>query len=239
MFEEPLLAIGPIGGAAEHRALAAAIMSYLNAHVADGTGGFETFLQQYPSTPWRASLLTNLGIVWRRTGHFSKAHGAWTTAWNLSYEWTDERGRRVADRALGELVELTARLGRFDLLAQLLDDVKERNIRGSATERVSGARQALWMMENRPEHSFRCGPLALDHVLRASRPGYTTPDPIRLCPSTKRGTSLLQMRELAASVGERMRVARRAPARRWSCRPWCTGTSGISPRLSSSEATRS
>ena len=211
VFEEPLLPVGGTPSIAENRELARLITTYLTAGVPDGTDPLEVFVRQHSESPWRASLLTDLGVVWRRTGHFSKAYNAWYLAWTLSKDATDASGRAVADKALGEFVELSARLGHFDELSQLFQELKGRNIGGAAAEKVSSARQAVWMMNNEPGHSFRCGPLGLDAVLAVGKRGYTTPEPIRMCQSTKLGTSLLQMRDLAREVGASMVMAHRSP----------------------------
>ena len=212
VFEEPLLALGANAPSPEeNRELAGLLMSYLTAGVPDGTRDLERFVADRVDSPWRASLMTNLGSVWRRTGYFSKAYNAWQAAWQMTKAYTDQHGRAVADKALGEFVELSARLGHYDELTVLFQEIKGRNIRGAATEKVSGAHQAVWLMNNEPEHSFRCGPLGLDAVLRAGSSNYQTPQAIRICPSTKRGTSLLGMRELAKEVGASMVMANRTP----------------------------
>src|SRR3989442_5418823 len=41
---------------------------------------------------------------------------------------------------------------------------------GPATERISGARQGLANMQNRPEIAFRCGPLALHRIKLSLNP---------------------------------------------------------------------
>jgi RHS repeat-associated protein len=212
VFEEPLVPVdGVATDAAENRELAQLVTTYLEAGVPDATRGFEEFLVRHPVSPWRASLMTNLGVVWRRTGHVSKAYRAWGLAWEETKDATDRNGRAVADKALGEYVELNARLGRFDELKALFEQVKGRDIHGSATEKVSGARQAVWLMNNEPEHAFRCGPLGLDAVLAVGASNYTTPPKIAACPSTKQGTSLVLMRDLAKEVGASMTMAQRAP----------------------------
>ena len=57
------------------------------------------------------SLLTNMGIVWRRTAYFTRALDAWENAWALAKVADEPKERAIADRALAELLELNARLG--------------------------------------------------------------------------------------------------------------------------------
>ncbi len=129
----------------------------------------------------------------------------------MAKDATDQHGRAVADKALGEFVELSARLGRFDELTELFEEISGRNIRGSATEQVSGARQAVWLMNNEPEHSFRCGPLGLDAVLRAGNSRYQTPQAIGSVRRPSAAHRSLGMRDLAKEVGVSMVMAKRAP----------------------------
>jgi len=211
VFEEPLLAVGGAPTAAENGDLASAITHYLTAGVPDGTAEFEAFVLAHPDSPWRASLLTDLGLVWRRTGHFSKAYRAWDTAWELAKENADGPGRAVGDRALGERMELLSRLGRRDALADAFTEIANRNVRGSASAKVSSARQALWLMDNEPGESFRCGPLALEALLRAGRAAtYQIPDLVHNHKSTANGTSLLEMRDLASAAGAATVIAHRS-----------------------------
>jgi len=208
VFEEPLLPVGnDAPSAAENRELASLLTAYLSAGVSDGTQALEIFALGRSNSPWRAALLTDLGLVWRRTGHFSKAYNAWQLAWSMTKDLADRNGHAVGDRAIAELVGLNARLGRYDALAEIFEEVDGREIHGAAAQKISDARQALWIMNNRPQDAFRCGPLALDAVLAVGQPNYTTPTAIKVCPSTKRGTSLAQMRDLAQEVGASMQIA--------------------------------
>jgi hypothetical protein len=48
----------------------------------------------YPMSAWQPALLTNLGIVYRRTGYYSRALVAWEQAWSQSKGETEARRRR-------------------------------------------------------------------------------------------------------------------------------------------------
>ena len=109
--------------------------------------------------PWNVALLTNLGLEYYNTGHYSKTLEVWRQAWELGRAATDLKGKAIADRAVGELAYMHARLGQMTELTQLLKSVEGRAFSGPATERITGAREGLWNMENRPEIAFRCGPL--------------------------------------------------------------------------------
>jgi len=139
VFEEPLVPIGRATTAAENSALARAIDTYVQRGGGEDVSPLERFLADYPETPWRGSLLTDLGIVYRRTGYFSKALAAWEGAWTASNVATDRISNAIADRALAELAELNSRLGRADRLVSLFSEIGSRDIHGSAAERVSQA----------------------------------------------------------------------------------------------------
>src|SRR5262249_7768894 len=143
------------------------LKSYANRPRRDDFSSLTDFLKNYPKSPWNASLLTNLGLEYYQTGYYSRTLAALEQAWELCRAATDRKGKAVADRAVGELAYMHARLGRTAELDALLKSVEGRAFSGPATERISGAREGLWNMENRPEIAFRCGPAAL-HQIKSS-----------------------------------------------------------------------
>jgi RHS repeat-associated protein len=207
LFDEPLVPVGGVTSAPENAALAGALIAYTAAGSGDAVTPLRQFLTSHPSSPWRASLLVNLSAVMRRTGHYSRALEDAQGAWALAREASDERPAAVGDRALGEIVELLSRLGRYEELETLLAEVSGREILGSATEKVSQAKQALWIMQNRPDVAFRCGPFAMERVFVALNPGVAVPAAIAATPSTSQGTSLAQMHQLSQQIGTNMQMA--------------------------------
>src|SRR5207253_7251 len=107
-----------------------------------------------------------------------------------------------------------ARLGRMKDLEALLKSVEGRMFIGSATEKIGGAREGLWSMQNRPEVSFRCGPLALMRIKTVVNPGGPGDMEIFNSASTQKGFSLAQVAELSAKIGLNYQMAFRlgAPA---------------------------
>jgi hypothetical protein len=211
VFEEPLVPIGHGTSAAENKALALALTGYLQAGGGERVGAIEGFIAGNPASAWRASLLTNLGIVYRRTGYFSRAIGAWEKAWELARAESDPHAAATADRALGELFELNGRLGRFEALEALFTETEGRDIRGSATEKRAGARHGLWLMQNQPENAFRCGPMALDRILAFENAAYQRSSLVQDSVSSLQGMSLTQVHALARELGMSMQMAKRAP----------------------------
>src|SRR6185312_7963656 len=201
LFEEPLVPVGAEPTQSENAALVTALLDYSKRASPDDFSSLNGFLEAYPTCPWNVSLLTNLGLEYYHTGHYSKTLEVWGKAWELGKAATDARGRAIANRALGELAYMHARLGQMMELQALLYSVEGRTFSGPATERIAGAREGLWNMENRPEIAFRCGPLALHRIkvsLDPTNPGTAL---IHACASTEKGFSLLQIEELSRELG--------------------------------------
>jgi RHS repeat-associated protein len=208
VFAEPLVPVGARSNG-ENAALARALEPYLRAGAGENVASLVAFLREYPDSAWRVSLLTNLGLLYRRTGYFLRALDVWEEAWRLSQGATDPVGAAVADGALGELAELNARLGRYDRLEPLFAEIKDRDVRGSASEKIAGAKQGLWLMRNKPEDAFRCGPMAIDRILAYGRTDYRRDARLMDSRSTLRGMSLVQVRDLAKQVGLDVQMAKR------------------------------
>ena len=124
---------------------------------------------------------------------------------------TDPAQKPLADRAVGELAYMLARVGRMSELDALLQSVEHRTFCGPATEKIAGARAGLAEMRTRPEVSFRCGPLALHRIMLAVHPDDPRTELIAASESTQRGFSLNQLEELSGRLGLHYRMAFREP----------------------------
>ena len=102
IFSEPLIPMPRGTTPAENRALAQALRLYADGHRSEMVAPILQFLSRYPQSAWKASLLANLGTVYRSTGYLSRAFNAWDLAWTESKDETDARARAVADFAIGE-----------------------------------------------------------------------------------------------------------------------------------------
>src|SRR5262245_17538546 len=138
VFDEPLVPMPSEVSPQDNAALADAIRRYLRRSENDDTSAIEAFLHESQNSKWRASLLTDLGLAYRRTGYFTKAVSAWQEAWTLSKDVTESNGRAIADRAVAELAQLISRLGRIQDLEVLLAEVDGRDVRGAASEKLQG-----------------------------------------------------------------------------------------------------
>src|ERR1700687_3913200 len=169
VFEEPLIPVGGRSSPAENKALAQALLAYLKQEGQGDTKPLTRFLANYPQSAWRASLLLNLGILYQMNGVTSRALSAWEEAWNIARGETDLQARALADRAIGELVDLTARLGQDERPESFLAQAQGRDLAGSASEKVTNARDTLWAIRHSPETTLRCGFFALGRG-RSARP---------------------------------------------------------------------
>jgi RHS repeat-associated protein len=211
VFDEPLIPLPGPRVAAEDSALAKTILARARAGASEDVSAFEAFLTRYPGSRWKGALLLDMGIVYRRTGYITRALDGWEQAWGLLKGETDLRLRALADRAVGELAELSSRLGRYDRLERLFSEIEGRDVRGPASEKIVAAKEGFAVMQKEPERAFLCGPFGLDRILATTRSGYVRDQKIADAKSTRQGTSMRQMLELAESVGLKMQIARRDP----------------------------
>src|SRR5439155_20229225 len=120
--------------------------------------------------------------------------------------------RALCDRAVGELAELNSRLGRYERLEPLFTELGNREVQGSSTEKLLGAKQGLWLMQNRPEDAFRCGPMALAKIKDLSELSDAANEKIRASRSTAKGMSLLEVCNLAHELALNYKMAKRRPS---------------------------
>lgn len=209
IFEEPLLPMGR-PSATENKDLARALQTFLRAKDQDDASALTGFLKRHPHSAWRASLLTNLGMVYRKTGYFSRALSAWEAAWEASKKETGLAERALADRAAGELADLRARLGQDERLQALLAELDGRDLRGPATEKMTAAREGLWQIQHQPRDSFQCGLFALTWVRSTLQSETILNIKAEALPVSAQGASLAQLQSLAQQWGLSYGMAKRA-----------------------------
>jgi tetratricopeptide (TPR) repeat protein len=242
LFSLPLVPLGP-SSPAVNRAFAQALVAY-EAAVAesgarDSVAPLLEFVERYPDSAWLAVLQVNLGVIYRQTGHFSLALTSWQRAWQLSRDATDAHGRAVGDAAVGQLSQLLAYLGRKQELEQLLSEIQERPVQGTAAELLNESSRGLADMRTTPELAFKCGPFALSRILQYEKPAPPA-DKLELLQrahSTPQGLSLRAVQALSVQAGLHFQMAFRTPGAR-TTRPSSTKpTAAIASRTRPSEKT--
>jgi RHS repeat-associated protein len=216
LFAEPL---APVASSTdqENRDLAQALLAYREAvrktGANDAVEPLLAFLAAHPDSPWKPALQLDLGIIYRQTGHFSKALEIWQTGWAETQALTDPEGRALANAMVARLSQLEAYLGRKELVQPLLDSIQGRAIGGTAAQLITDSHTGLYEMIHDPEESFRCGPLAL---MRIATYGNAEPSPMSLqvlhaAHSTSQGLSLSEVQRIAVRAGMDYQMAFRAP----------------------------
>ncbi len=211
IFQEPLIPCDSDPSSADNIAVAAALTAFANRASSDDFSALESYLDNNPESPWYNSVLFNLGWEYYTTGYYSKALAAWEEAWMWLQDESDGAPRRLADRCIGELAEMHARIGDRQRLEEIFGQITNRPVTGPATSLLSGARQALWMMQNRPGVSFRCGPLALRSICKLLRPPSDVDEIVEDSESTTNGFSLDQLAQLSRQLGLNFQAAQRQP----------------------------
>ena len=214
-LEEPLVATSDTNQSDEG-ALSAALTAFIKSAVpgtdfADRAKPLEDFVAKNPSSPWRMSVLTNLGLGYYHAGYFSSAFANWEQAWNTGRNATSPQAKALTDRAVGELARMHARVGHAAELEKLFADIGNRPISGPATEFITGAREGLAKFHSNPGIAYLCGPQALKNLLINQK---ATRDQINIADnalSGPHGFSLDQLAALSTKAGLDAQLIYRAP----------------------------
>ena len=215
LFAEPLVPTSNTVAPGENAALTKALTAFVQAGSKTNTDADERvvplrqFLAKHPTSRWGLSLWLNLGLTYRKAGYWTRALDAWEQAWAAGKKTTLPAAHLLADRAVAELAELNARLGRYERLQPLFEelDASGRDLRGAAADKLAGARQGLWMMDHEPELSFRCGPMALNCLRLAQDPKAGLEEKLFSAKSTRQGISLDQVAALSREIKRPMQMA--------------------------------
>ncbi len=213
-FSEPLWPTSENPTAAENAAIETLLRSFANLQTfAPGILArlteAETYLAQHPASPWNPSVRLNLGLIYYRQGFFSRALDHFQASWNGLENHNHPRAKALADRAIGEYLQLNSKLGRVEILDPAFESLTGREIGGVATELIAGARTGLHTMKSTPEIAFRCGPMALDRIYHSVNPQRPNREILLEAESTLHGTSLWQNYQWALQAGIPLRPASR------------------------------
>jgi len=191
----------------ENADLAKALIAFHNAP--GDAAPLEAFLSRHPDSRWKASLELDLGIYFLGKGMWSKTIPVWENSWALTKSATTFQLKAIADRSMGELATMHARLGHFERLQSIFEEIKGRDVRGPGSEMVNETRAGLWLMVNKPEEAFRCGPMALKQFYGALCPGKPAPLELVNFKSTSKGTNMEGILAYAEKIGLPCQVAYR------------------------------
>ena len=195
----PLRPVDGLPSLQENRDLGRALEAFASSRSARM---LEEFAARYPQSPWRPSLLVNLGKLKWREGYFSRAAGLWDEAWHLTKDGTERAVRDLADIAVSEWLTHAMTFGQVDALQKKLDEIGRRPIRGSAGNKVTEAREGLWQLTNHHEMAVYSGPEALKSLMSVT--GKNNPRAIKQVDAYRpahMGTSLVALRDLADEAG--------------------------------------
>jgi len=231
-FAEPLVPMGPTTRR-EDRALLAAVGRYDPDARPMDLSPLTRYLQAHPHSPWRVALLTNLGLADYGHGYFGRAIAAFRRAWRLGRTATGPRQRALVDDAVGQLVEMHARLGHAHALAALLHQVRHRPMDGPATEMIDSGKDGLWHMRHDPGVSYLCGPMALKSILLLThRPDSKAVRTVEAFRSGPHGAAWPRSRSSPARPACPTAWPTVPLPKRSRCRRWCTGRCTTTPRWS-------
>ncbi len=206
-FTEPLVPLGAEPSEAENVAIGRALEAFVARANREDASALLAYLDAYPATPWRASLVANIATLYARNGYFSRASALWEQAWNLAKTASDPAGQAVADFAVAHWLQQATVFGQVERLQARLAEIGERDIRGPAGALVTAAREGLdFLMKHHDKATFS-GPEAVK-ALAASR-GVDRPDVlerIRTYRSPHEGTPLADVHRLAVDAGLTVRM---------------------------------
>jgi len=207
VFSEPLIPVGGEPTAGENLVLARALLAY---HRSGGTRWepiVADFLLTHPASPWRASLLANLGTAQLRAHAYSLALTSWNEAWSAARNNPDPKARAVADFAVAQWLTVAASFGQIEAVEGRLAEIGERRIDGSAGVQIETARENVSLIKRHPERTMPCGPEALLALL-AER-NVAKPEVLTSYRPTHGSSTLTELQALATRAGMNLRMAER------------------------------
>lgn len=208
VFREPLVPLEE-PTREENVALAAAVLEYRSAGGAHAEQPWRQFLDAYPKSSWRPSILVSLGTIVRDRGGFSEALDLWDAAWRLTRDRTDTRSRAIADLAIAEWMTTAGMFGQAEMVRARGAELVDRDVRGVAGAKVGQALETAAMVADRPGLVLASGPEALKAILRGQ--GRSSEDindipAFRAYVPTALGMTLGALEGMASAVGLPMKA---------------------------------
>jgi len=217
-MEEALIATGPVTDQ-ENKDLDAALKAFHDAPLKAGensdyddySGPLLSFIAAHPSSPWNMSLYLNIGLGYKHAGYYSRTFTYMDKAWQAGRGATNTQAHLLADRAVGELALMHARVGHGPELRTLFKDVGDRPIGGPGMGLMTAAREGLGTFKYAEGFAYLCGPKALGNlltVLKGSKKQLKVTQDARSGPH---GFSLPELAKLADKTGLKYKLIRREP----------------------------
>ncbi|MBK8220826.1 MAG: hypothetical protein IPK73_07375 [Candidatus Obscuribacter sp.] len=211
VFLEPLTPMSSSAVKGENLALAEAIKKFKAKNDFEDLSALTEFVSKFPKSRWTASLNSNIADLLYQTGFLSDAMERWQASFEQSKNERGKLQQAVANHSIANLIKANGRVGRMAELEKFLAAIKNRPIWGSDEQKINDARQGLGGMKTAPGLAFKCGPYAVFNVLNALKPGSGLPSEIEKTRSTRQGTNLAMVKELAEKSGLKLQAAKRAP----------------------------
>lgn len=205
-FWQPLVPMGRTD-ATEDEALQQAVDRFMSGNGEEALQSLDTFMVQYPHSPWRVALLANEGHINYENGYFDRAIADYREAWQLGRPYTGTKQRVLVNADFGELILMQARLGHAKNVAALLTEAKGRQLTGAAAAWTEGAREGLAEMLNSPGIAYLCGPAAVRNVLLTLHPHSPKAAILEAYRSGPHGVNFATVAKLAKQVGLHYRMA--------------------------------
>lgn len=211
VFEEALVPAAGNFDAQENKALVGALVSFHQRNDANDFSAIIDFLNNYPASRWKGAILTNIGLVYRHTGYFTRAIEAFKAAWDVLKKEDDQRVVLLADRALAELICFYSWLGDVEKIEKLQKEIEHRDIIGPGRERIYRSYETVEKLKQRPAESFKCGVVALNQVIHSQEREKNLPELLSNAKSPTTGFSLLEIFEMAKELKLNYQMAYRKP----------------------------
>ena len=216
-FDTPFIPTSatPIEG--ENAALATALKQTVSDQADEAMQHLEDFVGAYPASRWVLSVELNRGLALYPKGYFSRSVEAFGKAWEAGKnEKSDPKAglmcpKALADRALAEWMRMECRVGRREEAEKLYSLMNGREPEDTAGRYYGDARDALWMMKNKPGESFLCGPYALGRILAFQNSPKAGDAVLTSYRSTEHGVSLDKVWQLSEKLGMHLQLAKRKP----------------------------
>jgi hypothetical protein len=222
LFEEPLLPTTGDLDANENPDLATALKATMEDFSGDEKlEALGNFVAKHPQSRWVLAVSLNRGLVLAKRGFLGEAMRAFGTAWEAGKTQTagssqEREVKALADRALGELALLEARVGDKEKAGNDIKELKDRNPTGAAGRAFEDARGSQWLADHstggEPSLSGAgCGPSALQDLLGFGNPDQKASLALAGVTPGPKGYSLSQLLDLSDKLMMGLQMAKREP----------------------------